>query len=267
MSPQRAVLFDMDGVLVQTEPLKAEAHAAATRCFGGEVAPAFYATKMGRAVEEIGRAFLAAGEVNGDMACYLSLYDQAYHRLVETQLVPTPGVTELLQQLKQDGWRLGLVTSDYAPMMRYVVERAGLAQFFDTTISRNDVIRIKPAPDGYLAALARLEVSANAAGVVEDSESGLQAAVGAGLPVLALRHSFNTHHSFSLASHIVDSFFDPRALIQVIETIFLILSLFFMLLLANPFTRTASAYSVSIMMLELSSPKNEMRLESSRRAC
>ncbi|MFN8457627.1 MAG: HAD family phosphatase [Anaerolineae bacterium] len=219
MSPLRAVLFDMDGVLVQTEPLKAEAHAAATRYFGGEVAPAFYATKMGRAVEEIGRAFLAAGEVNGDMARYLPLSDQAYHRLVETQLAPTPGVTEFLQQLKQDGWRLGLVTSDYAPMMRYVVERAGLAQFFDTTISRDDVTRIKPAPDGYLAALARLEVAANTAVVVEDSESGLQAAVGAGLPVLALRHSFNTHHNFSLAAQIVDSFLDPRALIQAIETI------------------------------------------------
>jgi HAD superfamily hydrolase (TIGR01509 family) len=211
----------MDGVLVQTEPLKAEAHAVATRCFGGEVAPAFYATIMGRPVEEIGHAFLVAGKAHGDMGHYLALYDQVYHRFVRTHLAPTPGVTELLQHLKQRGWRLGLVTSDYALTMRHIIERTDLTQFFDTTIARDDVTHIKPAPDGYLAALARLELPAHAAVVIEDSESGVQAAVGAGIPVLALRHSFNTHHNFSLAAQIVNSFLNPCSLIEMIETIFL----------------------------------------------
>lgn len=217
ISPKRAVLFDMDGVLVQTESLKAEAHAAAANYFGGQVAPAFYATVMGQVVEVIRSAFLAAAEVTADPQQYLEIYHQTYQQLLQTKLAVTPGAVELLMQLKQRGYRLGLITSDHSSTMQEVLTRMNLLRFFATLVSRDDVTRSKPAPDAYLLALKRLAIPASAAVVIEDSEAGVQAAVSAGLRTLALRHSFNLRHDFSCAFQVIDSFCDPLLLIKMIE--------------------------------------------------
>jgi HAD superfamily hydrolase (TIGR01509 family) len=217
MPNKEAVLFDMDGVLVLTESLKAEAHAAATQYFGGQVSPAFYATVMGQVVEVIRSAFLAAGEVTADPQQYIEIYEQTYQHLLQTKLEITPGAVELLMQLKQRGYRLGLITSDHSPTMREILTRTHLLRFFDTIISRDDVTRSKPAPDAYLLALKRLAIPASAALVIEDSEAGVQAAVSAGLRTLALRHSFNLRHDFSCAFQVIDSFCDPLLMIKMIE--------------------------------------------------
>jgi HAD superfamily hydrolase (TIGR01509 family) len=207
----------MDGVLVQTEPLKAQAHAAATRHYGGHVPAEFYATVMGQPVETVMRAFLTTGQVTAEPCHYLQTYEAVYQGLLETQLTATPDITDFLRRLKQDSYRLGLVTSDYRATCHQILTRLGLASWFDALITRDDVARIKPAPDAYLLGLKRLNLSANTTIVIEDSETGLQAAVGAGLRVLFFRHAFNARHNLTLAYHVFDSFNHP-ALIRIIET-------------------------------------------------
>jgi HAD superfamily hydrolase (TIGR01509 family) len=213
----KAVLFDMDGVLVQTEPLKAQAHASTVAHFGGKVEPAFYATVMGQSMEAAEWAFCQTGQVEEAFSRYRPRYETIYHTLLQTQLAVTPGVIPLLQQLQGRGYRLAVVTSDHAATMQDVLARTSLIHFFEVRVARDDVTRTKPAPDGYLLALERLALPTSAALVIEDSEAGVQAATSAGLPTIALRHSFNAQHDFGRAFKVIDSFGDPDLLIKTIE--------------------------------------------------
>jgi HAD superfamily hydrolase (TIGR01509 family) len=213
------VLFDMDGVLVQTEPLKAQAHAAATRQCGGDVLPELYATVMGQSLEVIMKAFLTAGQVDAELSDYASTFERVYRKLLQTQLAPNSPVVELLPPLKQYGYRLGLVTSDYANVRDWILAQLGLTPYFDVLVAKDDVTQIKPAPDGYLLALKRMPLTPARVIVIEDSEAGLQAASSAGLRVLAIRHAFNTNHNFGSASKILDPFHhSPVTILQTIKT-------------------------------------------------
>ncbi len=207
----------MDGVLVQTEQLKAKAHAAAVERFGGQVEPGFYATVMGQSMEAVERAFCRAGGVDEAFSRYRPQFEAIYHALLQTQLAATPGVSQLLPLLQARGYRLGVVTSDHAATMTEVLARASLLPFFEVCVARDNVTRTKPAPDAYLLALERLALPASAAIVIEDSEAGVQAASSAGLRTLALRHAFNQQHHFDAAFKVIDSLHNPQSLIKVIE--------------------------------------------------
>lgn len=207
----------MDGVLVQTEALKAKAHAAAVTQLGGHIEPAFYTTVMGQPMEAVEWAFCRAGGIEHAVSRYRQRFEAVYHSLLQSQLTVTPGVAQLLQQLQERNYRLGVVTSDHAATMTDVLTRTSLFPFFEVRVARDDVARTKPAPDAYLLALERLALPASAAIVIEDSESGAQAAASIGLRTLVLRHSFNRRHNFGSVFKEIDSFCNPHVLIEVIE--------------------------------------------------
>ena len=157
--PKRAVLFDMDGVLVQTEELKAEAHATAVRHLGGQVSPSLYERHMGRSHEAVRKAFVTRAGIAPDPNEYSRQYQEAYRDLLRDRLAVTPGVIKLLEQLSQRGYRLSLVTSSHSWMTDYVLSKTTLDRFFDTRVSVEDVEKPKPAPDAYLRALRLLSLN------------------------------------------------------------------------------------------------------------
>jgi HAD superfamily hydrolase (TIGR01509 family) len=200
-----AILFDLDGVLVQTEPLKAEAHAAAVARLGGSALPAVYEEVMGHSQAVVRAAFLAAGGIDAEAAAYDAAYDAAYQDLLATQLAVAPGVEALLQHLGQQGHLLAVVSSSPAQVMDGILERTGLARFFQIRVSGDDVAHHKPAPDAYLLALARLGTRPEAALAVEDTDAGVQAAREAGLQVVAVRHELNSRHRFAGAVAVIEA--------------------------------------------------------------
>jgi len=218
--PNQAVLFDLDGVLVTTEHLKAQAHVSTVERLGGKASIALYDQVMGQPHEEVRRAFLnAAGLQHADMDTYTRTFRQLYKELLENQLGTTPGVPDLLRQLAARHFRLAVVSSSSAETLNLILDRTTLSRYFDVRVAADDVKNKKPAPEAYLLALNRLSVAPSSVVVIEDSESGVKAAVGAGLPVLALRHSFNHSHDFSLAKQVLDSLTDTHAITQIIEAL------------------------------------------------
>lgn len=205
MGNPRAIILDLDGVLVETEPLKALAHADTVARFGGEVAPSFYSTVMGRPHREVRDAFLARAAVAADEPAYTSAFDARYAELLTTQTRLTHGAAELLARARSLGMATALVTSSQRWMTDQVLSRVGCAQTFDCVICAEDVPLHKPAPDCYLAALKRLAIDARSALAVEDSDSGIAAAVAAGIVVIGLRHSLNREHQFRGAARVVSS--------------------------------------------------------------
>jgi HAD superfamily hydrolase (TIGR01509 family) len=214
-----AILFDLDGVLIDSESLKARAHAATVADFGGEVDPLYYGTVMGRDHATVRAAFLRKGSItataNDD---YSARYRSHYETLVDAELVATPGALALLESLASSGeYKLALVTSSQRWMVDRVFKRVPLAAHFDLTVTADDVERHKPYPDAYLLAAERLDTPAHRAVIFEDSEAGVTAAVDSGASVVAVRHPFNPTHDFTGVAKIIQSLAPPSATIALIK--------------------------------------------------
>ena len=125
----------------------------------------------------------------------------------------------LLASLNEHNYALALVTSSLTWMMDLALSMTQTGQHFHTKICADDVQRHKPAPDAYLLALERLQLTRQAAVVIEDSQTGIAAAKAAKLPVIAIRHDFNGRHDFSAADQVIDSLTDTDAVLELIESL------------------------------------------------
>lgn len=199
-----AVIFDLDGVLADTEGLKGEAHAAAVRELGGFAPASLYEECMGRSHNAVERVFMQAGGVRAAQETYAAAFSRIYAGMLERGVSAVPGAPDLLNSLAKHGCRLALVTSSREWMTRTVLEKTGLRGCFEVTVTAADIVNPKPAPDCYRLALERLRLSPDRAAAVEDTEAGIQAAAAAGLRVLAVRHRLNACHSFAAAFAVLD---------------------------------------------------------------
>ena len=207
----------MDGVIVESEHLKAAAHAETAALFGKPVPRAVYARVMGQTHDAVRSAFLQAAGASVDSAKYTATYREIYHHLVQTQLTLTPGMSALLAALNTQGYRMALVTSSSKESAAITLTRAGLAGFFAVEVFAEDVQRGKPDPQPYQTALVRLAIDAHEAVAFEDSGAGVEAAAAAGLRVFALRHLYNADQDFGKAFYILDSLIDTAKIVGLIE--------------------------------------------------
>lgn len=178
--PLQAVLFDMDGTLVDTERLWWEAveHVA-----GRPLTQADQPEVLGRAVEDTA-GWLAA--TTGRPADVLARdLHQEFAARVRTGIVPRPGAIELLDALARDGVPTALVTASPRAVTDTVLEALGPGRFA-ASVTADDTSRTKPAPDPYLAACRALDVDPAACVAVEDTRTGVTSAEAAGCAVLAV---------------------------------------------------------------------------------
>lgn len=176
----------MDGVLVDTEQVWDEVRAQLTREWGGRYTPEAQRAMMGMSSPEWSRYL---HDVVGLTPTPDEINREVVRRMLdryreELQLVP--GAVEAVLRLQGAGLRLGIASSSNRPLIDAVLESAGLADAFSTTVSSEEVERGKPAPDVYLEAARRLGVAPASCVAVEDSENGIRAAHAAGMRVLAL---------------------------------------------------------------------------------
>ena len=181
-----AVLCDLDGTLIDSLPSLREAY----RRFVADHAPDVDAPPFerwnGTALRDVVRALeLELGLEGGHdqlLDQYLALLEHSYvgHSAL------APGALALLDDLRARGVRTAIVTSAPREMTMRVLERCGLLERADTVVTGDDVEQAKPSPAGYLEALRRLGVAADAAIAVEDSRAGVQAAIAAGLRCIAI---------------------------------------------------------------------------------
>jgi len=217
MKRKAAVLFDVDGVLVQTEALRAKAHAATVRSFGGKLPISFYLKigGAGKSHEEVRTAFIEQSGISVAPDAYTRTFRAIFKRLLKG-ITPTLGIPELLKQLKDKGCLLGAVSSSETAEVEEILKRASLAEYFDLIVFGDQAAHKKPAPDLYLLALSRLSLNPASVIAIEDSDSGVKAALGAGLEVIAFRHRYNRSHSFAGAKNIFDSFRNTEKLTRLI---------------------------------------------------
>ena len=217
---EAAIVFDMDGVLVDTEPLKFRAHRKAVEARGGELGPDRYRRGMGHPHDDVIRFFLSgAGLPSGPEAvqAYEERFRAAYRELLVRELAPTDGAEELLDACMRQDRQLALVTSSDPSMVEIVLERLEAAPRFAAVVTAADVDAGKPAPDPYRRARTALGPAGDRAVAVEDTEAGVASATAAGLPVVAVRHAFNGRHDFGRAAAVVDSLAPAAAFLDRLD--------------------------------------------------
>ena len=180
-----AVVFDLDGVLVQTEELWDEVREQFARERGGRYDPEAQRAMMGMSSLEWSRFMneeLGVPEPPERISVEVVRRMEARYR---QRLPLIPGAREAVERLAAR-WPLGLASSSNRPLIDAVLELSSLAQFFEVTVSSEEVARGKPAPDVYLEAARRLGVDPSRCAAVEDSHSGIRSARAAGMRVIAI---------------------------------------------------------------------------------
>jgi HAD superfamily hydrolase (TIGR01509 family) len=202
----RAVLFDCDGVLVDSEPALARIAALALRDFGLPAEAEDFAQYIGMGEDSyIGGV---ARKYGGNLT--VEMKDHVYEKYIElcAEFVhPMPGAVQLIRQLQAAGFRLAMATSADRVKAEANLALLGLGDTgFDVVITGTDVVRKKPFPDIYLLAAEKCGVSPANAFVIEDAESGVQAAKAAGMHAIALTSSLPAHRLLAAgADDIVDT--------------------------------------------------------------
>jgi HAD superfamily hydrolase (TIGR01509 family) len=192
----RAVLWDNDGVLVDTEPLYFAATGAALARVGVKLSMDLYAEislRQGRSVFDIARA---RGTDEDTITALRAERDAAYARLLAESDFLVPGVEQTLRSL-HGKVRQAVVTSARRHEFEIAHRRTGLLSFFEFVLTREDYENTKPDPDAYRTALARIGLRPEECVVVEDTERGLLAATAAGIRCIVIPNAFGPPEDFS----------------------------------------------------------------------
>jgi HAD superfamily hydrolase (TIGR01509 family) len=179
------VVFDCDGVLVDSEPLAARVGADLLSAAGWAVTPAEVAERfIGRSGAEMHAA--AAAELGAALPeGFDDEFRDRFLRLATDELTAVAGVADVLERLIGAGVPICVGSNSSRARVSWTLERTGLMRWFapDRIFSGHDMARPKPAPDVYLAAAASQRVDPSGAAVIEDSAVGASAARAAGMAV------------------------------------------------------------------------------------
>ena len=183
--PLAAVLWDMDGTLVDTEPYWMAAETPLIESFGGTWSHEQALGLVGLGLEDSARILQGAGVRMSETAIIDHLTDDVMRQLTVTGVPFRPGARELLADLRQAGIKTGLVTMSMRRMAQTVVDLIDF-EAFDVVIAGDDATRPKPFPDPYLQACEALGVAPHETVAIEDSPNGLRSAVASGAAVIGV---------------------------------------------------------------------------------
>lgn len=190
MSSIEAVVFDLDGVLLDSEHIWPEVKEEVTREWGGRWLERAQADMMGMSSTEWSRYM---HDELGLSASPEEIDAEVVRRMLaryEQHLPLVDGAAEAVRRLA-GSFRLAVASSSNRPLIEIALERAELADLFETIVSSEEVARGKPAPDVFLEAARRLDVPPERCAAIEDSGNGIRAAHASGMRVIAIP---NTHY-------------------------------------------------------------------------
>jgi HAD superfamily hydrolase (TIGR01509 family) len=201
-----AVIFDLDGVLLDTEELWDEVREDLARERGGRWSDRAQADMMGMNSTEWSRYM---HDVVGLAEPPEEISREVVHRMLDRyaeQLPLIDGAIEAVERVAAR-WPLGLASSSNRELIDRALEVSGLARYFRATVSSEEVERGKPAPDVYLEAAQRLSVEPARCAAVEDSASGIRSAHAAGMRVVAIPNAAfpPPREALALADVVLDS--------------------------------------------------------------
>ena len=195
------VVFDMDGVLVDSEPVHERANAEYLAGLGVTLDQELSDDMMGRRVRELTDAL--AGRLGLEPERVFADREAIFWRLLDQGLEAMPGLHAAVDRLARAGLPLAVASSGTRAYVDHVLERLEVRAAFDAVVSGEDVHRAKPDPEIYLLAADRLHADPGDCVAVEDTTHGIAAAHGAGMRAVAVTHPMNATLDLSAADAVV----------------------------------------------------------------
>ncbi|RDI53429.1 HAD family hydrolase [Nocardia mexicana] len=185
--PVRAVVFDMDGLLLDSERLAIESLISSGEQLGYDLPLEFCRGMIGQPADRCRELAVAAYGPGFPVDDFFTTHEATLGRFVDDgRLTVKPGVTEMLDALDSQAIPRAIATSSGRERTDHHLRVAGIAGRFDAVVTRQDVTRGKPYPDPYLTAIAALGADPEHVLALEDSPNGLRAAHAAGLRCLLI---------------------------------------------------------------------------------
>jgi HAD superfamily hydrolase (TIGR01509 family) len=185
----RAVVFDMDGVLADSEPVYYRAMNDVLNPLGHKVTDEHQRAIMGHSIEDTWLYLQQAFDLKGPLDLLVEMYDLELRRLLLQVHEPLPGVRELIAELRQHRVPIAVASSSLPEWIEALLTGLGLYAAFDALVSATMVEHPKPAPDIYIEAARRLGVAPGQTIGIEDTPTGLASAKAAGLFTIQVRAS------------------------------------------------------------------------------
>jgi len=209
---KKYILFDNDGVLVETEKWYFTANVEILKSMGIDLDEARYRDIMINGQS----AFLLAEERGVDRVRIEEARqrrNELYQHYLRSEQIEIPGVEEVLGALGEK-YRMGIVTSARREDFELIHARRGISAHMEFVLCSGEYGRSKPHPDPYLKGLQLFGADKSEAIVVEDSQRGLLSAVSAGIECVIVKNRFTAEHDFSAATHRIDTLHELEQLLQ-----------------------------------------------------
>jgi len=206
MKNLKAVIFDMDGVIVDSEELWKQAEKEIFSALGVIVTDEYAGLTKSMTTSEVTKFWYDKFPWQDEgLDVVEQMVVSRVIELVGTEDCLINGVKEFIEKLKEKEYKIGLATNSPGRIISTVLEKLNLADLFDTVCSAEFETYGKPDPAIYLTTARKLHIEANNCIAIEDSYSGMLAAKNAGMKVIAFTNG-NPHNDYEIADYIFDSF-------------------------------------------------------------
>jgi beta-phosphoglucomutase len=201
-----ALIFDMDGVIIDSNPVHRIAWAEYLRRYGVEMTEAMQQRMYGKRNDEIIRDFLGAHLTAGEVFAHGAAKEALYREMMKPRAAESlvPGIRGFLERHRN--LKSGLATNAEPPNVDFVLDTTGLRSLFPVVVNGHQVTHPKPHPEIYLRVAELLRVPPPECVVFEDSYTGVEAGLAAGMRVVGLT---TTHHDLPGVSLAIANFRDP----------------------------------------------------------
>lgn len=205
----KALVFDMDGVIIDSEPIHTEIALQVLRDFGKETDPSEIYEFIGVRNEEMWTALKKRHGIDGTVEQLLEKHKfYKNERFFNEKLEPIEGIPELISAVKSKGLKIALATSSPRYFAEHVLKSMEIESYFDVIVTADDISHSKPNPEIYLKAAEALKIQSNECVAVEDAFFGIQSAKGAGLKCIAFINPNSGNQDTTQADFVVSSIRD-----------------------------------------------------------
>jgi beta-phosphoglucomutase family hydrolase len=208
MNKPQAVIFDMDGVLVDSEPFHVQNEKLMFSRLGLDISDEEHARYMGIATDVMWEQIIRERKLTLDVAeTTLQTIQQEipYFQSLE-KIDPMHGLVNLLEKLQKSGIPMAVASSSDKAIIDIILEKSGLRKYFEHAVSSSEVGKSKPEPDVFLHAAKLLGVAPENCLVFEDSKNGIKAAKTAGMVCIAYSGGNSGHQNQSQADRRISDF-------------------------------------------------------------
>jgi pseudouridine 5'-phosphatase len=207
-----AVIFDLDGLIVNSEDVYEQADIEVLRRRGKEYSAELRARMMGRPTAESLRAMIEWHSLDDAIEQLDEERAILRDKLLEQSLEPMPGLSGLLAALENGNIPKAIATSGHRTYAAHILGRLDLHTRFEFVLTSEDVIHGKPAPEVYQMAAAKLGLAPRETMVLEDSVNGCRAGIAAGAYTVAVPNRHTRDYNFTGVEFVADTLADPRIL-------------------------------------------------------